>query len=255
MCYSAQNHAVPGVSLAVKGATAPDSRAHFRWENPMPEKQKLPQPISSTGNALTPQQLVFENSWLRTQLRLARLQISNDQQQLERLQQQTQLDCLTQTPTRLILHDRAQQAFLQASRDHGSVLVVLIDIDHFKQINDSFGHMTGDQVLVQIAQRLRQCLRSSDTVCRYGGDEFVLLLPLNFEHGEMDTMIDKLLYASSLPMMANAHLIVPEVSIGVAIFPQHGVELDVLIEKADQAMYVAKSNGGHHYQISQAERA
>jgi diguanylate cyclase (GGDEF)-like protein len=216
----------------------------------MPEKQQLPLAQSCNGNALTPQQLVFENSWLRTQLRLARSQITSDQQQLDLLQRQSQVDCLTQTPNRLILQDRAQQAFLQASRDHSSVLVVFIDIDHFKQINDNFGHSTGDQVLVQIAARLRQCLRSSDTVCRYGGDEFVLLLPLNFEHYKLQEMVDKLLHAASVPMTANAHLIVPEVSIGVAIFPQHGVELAGLIEKADQAMYAAKANGGHHYQIS-----
>lgn len=221
----------------------------------MLEKPTLPLPRPYCGNALTRQQLVFENNWLRTQLRLARNQISHDQQQLGLLKQQTQIDCLTQTPTRLILRDRAQQAFLQASRDHGLVLVVFIDIDHFKQINDRFGHMTGDQVLVQIAQRLRQCLRSSDTVCRYGGDEFVLLLPLNAEHCDMQAMIDKLFDAASLPMTANTHPIVPEVSIGVAIFPQHGVELDVLIEKADQAMYAAKATGGHHYQISQAGRS
>ncbi len=219
----------------------------------MSEKPTLPWPYS--GNSLTSQQLVCENSWLRSQLRLARNQISNNQQQLGLLQQQSQLDCLTQTPTRLILQDPAQQAFLQAGRDQSNVLVVFIDIDHFKQINDSFGHSCGDQVLVQIASRLRHCLRSSDTVCRYGGDEFVLLLPLKAQHDDLQAVILKLLHAAALPMTVNGHVIMPQVSVGVAIYPQHGVELASLLEKADRAMYAVKANGGHHYQIFATESA
>jgi diguanylate cyclase (GGDEF)-like protein len=219
----------------------------------MSEKQKQLSPRLCGGSALTPQQLVFENSWLRSQLRLARDEISQARQQLDLLQQQNQVDYLTQTPTRMLLKDRAQQAFRQAGREQRTVLVIFIDLDHFKQINDHFGHSTGDQVLVQIALRLSGCLRASDTVCRYGGDEFVLLLPQESEHDAIEVIVDKLMFAVTLPMTANAHFIIPEVSMGVAVFPRHGIELDVLIEKADKAMYAAKVRGGQRYQISQSE--
>lgn len=201
----------------------------------------------------TPEQLAVENHWLRTQLVRAQVQIAKDQQNFELLRQQGQMDFLTQTPTRLLLRDRAQQAFQQATRQHTEVMVVFIDIDHFKQINDNFGHCIGDQVLIRIAKRLQQGLRSSDTVCRYGGDEFVLLLPLTHDSRDVAAMINKILHAASLPINVNRHVIIPEISIGVAIYPKHGIDLNSLIHQADQAMYEAKANGGHHFRMSSTE--
>jgi diguanylate cyclase (GGDEF)-like protein len=198
----------------------------------------------------TTDQLLIENHWLRSQLVHACAQIASDLQSFERLRQQSQTDCLTHTPTRLLLADRAQQAFQQAHRQGTEVMVIFIDIDHFKQINDSFGHSVGDQVLVYLANRLQQGLRSSDTVCRYGGDEFVLLLPLTDDSADVSSMISKILYAATLPININQQVIIPEISIGVAIYPKHGTELNSLIHKADLAMYEAKANGGHHYRMS-----
>ncbi len=202
---------------------------------------------------VTYEQLSDENNWLRTQLLRARAQIASDQLSFERLRQQSQTDFLTQTPTRLLLQDRARQAFQQATRQHTEVMVMFIDIDHFKQINDSFGHNTGDQVLVSLAKRLQHGLRASDTVCRFGGDEFVLLLPLTFGSQDVAAMINKILYSATRPIKINQQLITPEISIGVAIYPVHGVDLETLIHKADLAMYEAKANGGHHYRMTSEE--
>ncbi|MFN6263691.1 MAG: diguanylate cyclase domain-containing protein [Chromatiaceae bacterium] len=216
----------------------------------MAEKIKQALLVHSATSALTPEQLVIENNWLRTELYQARQQIANDLQTFERLRQQSQLDFLTQTPTRLLLSDRASQAFRQATRQHTEVLVVFIDIDRFKQINDHFGHSTGDQVLVQLAARLQQCLRITDTVCRYGGDEFVLLLPLTCEPRDVQQLVNKLLHCATQPMTISQQVIVPQISLGVAIYPLHGQTLASLIEKADQAMYAAKADGGRHFRIS-----
>ena len=209
--------------------------------------------VLQSAPLVTYEQLSAENSWLRNQLLGARAQIASDQLSFERLRQQSQTDFLTQTPTRLLLQDRAKQAFQHATRQHTEVMVVFIDIDHFKQINDSFGHNTGDQVLVSLANRLQQGLRASDTVCRFGGDEFVLLLPLTFGSQDVATMINKILYSASRPIKINQQLICPEISIGVAIYPVHGVDLETLIHKADLAMYEAKANGGHHFRMSHGE--
>ena len=209
--------------------------------------------VLQSAPPVTYEQLSAENSWLRNQLLGARAQIASDQLSFERLRQQSQTDFLTQTPTRLLLQDRAKQAFQHATRQHTEVMVVFIDIDHFKQINDSFGHNTGDQVLVSLANRLQQGLRASDTVCRFGGDEFVLLLPLTFGSQDVATMINKILYSASRPIKINQQLICPEISIGVAIYPVHGVDLETLIHKADLAMYEAKANGGHHFRMSHGE--
>ncbi|MDZ7870667.1 MAG: GGDEF domain-containing protein [Rheinheimera sp.] len=216
----------------------------------MAEKIKQTLLVHCTTSPLTQEELVIENNWLRTELNQARQQIANDLQTFERLRQQSQLDFLTQTPTRLLLNDRATQAFRQATRQHSEVLIAFIDIDHFKQINDSFGHSTGDQVLVQLAARLQQCLRLSDTVCRYGGDEFVLLLPLTHEPRDVQLLVNKLLQCASVPMTISQQVIVPQISIGVAIYPLHGQTLANLIDKADQAMYAAKADGGRHFHIS-----
>ncbi len=216
--------------------------------------EKLKPSISGHRSAtlLTQEQLVFENSWLRTQLLQAKTLIADHQQSFARLQQQSQLDFLTQMPTRLLLADRAVQAFRQADRQHTEVLVIFLDVDHFKKINDHFGHSTGDQVLVQVAQRLQQCLRGSDTVCRYGGDEFVLLLPLTYKSCDVAAVVSKLVNVTELPMTVGGQIIEAEVSIGVAIYPKHGADLATLVAKADQAMYEAKASGGHHYRISHA---
>ncbi len=206
--------------------------------------------ISCTLTCLTPEELQSENCYLRAQLHKAQQKVATEHQAFVQLQQQTQVDFLTKAYTRAVLEDRAAQAFLQAKRQGSEVAVLLLDIDKFKQVNDRYGHPIGDQLLVGITLRLKQSLRATDTICRYGGDEFVVLMPM--QSGQLETSMpgDKLLQCVSKPMSIGEYLLHPRISIGIAVYPRHGHQLAPLIDKADQAMYAAKKKGGNCIQIA-----
>ena len=164
-----------------------------------------------------------------------------------RLAFQAQHDVLTELPNRLLLHDRLQNALLQAKRHRNKVAVIWVDLDRFKQINDTLGHRTGDMVLRTVAQRLTQCVRATDTVARVGGDEFVLVVAeLTDEQGAL-RVAQKLLDAfqpSFLDLQPELHI---TASIGVSFYPDHGTDAGVLVRNADEAMYVAKQAGKNTY--------
>lgn len=162
-------------------------------------------------------------------------------------------DYLTNLPNRMLLKDRVEQAIILARR-HGTRLAVLyLDLDGFKHINDSLGHPIGDKLLQSVARRLVECARSSDTVSRQGGDEFVVLL------SEVERPEDAVLAASRmLKAVAEAHSIDEHdlhvtTSIGVSIFPEDGADAQTLIQNADTAMYQAKENGRQSYQYFKPE--
>lgn len=158
-------------------------------------------------------------------------------------------DALTGLPNRRLFLDRLEQALAQARRQGSRVAVLSIDLDQFKQINDRHGHAAGDRSLIDTARQLRAAVRQSDTVARYGGDEFVaLLLHITHPHDTLAVarkMLDTLGQDSPFPVSA---------SIGVALFPDHGFDSSTLLVEADRAMYRAKSQGGHQAQIAGAER-
>jgi diguanylate cyclase (GGDEF)-like protein len=206
--------------------------------------------FSCTATCLTTDELLSENSYLRAQLQKAQQKVTIEHQAFIQLQQQTQVDFLTKAYTRAVLEDRAVQAFRLARREATEVAVLLLDIDKFKQVNDCYGHAVGDQLLTGITLRMKQCLRATDTICRYGGDEFVVLLPTKSGSAEASQLGNKLLQSVCLPMTLEHHLIYPKVSIGIAIYPRHGDLLADLIEKADQAMYDAKRAGGNRIQLA-----
>ena len=158
-----------------------------------------------------------------------------------------QHDFLTDLPNRLLLNDRITQA-ISLSRRHGKHLAVLfLDLDGFKHINDSLGHEIGDKVLQLVAQRLVACVRTSDTVSRHGGDEFVILLSEIAQAGDAAISAEKILAALAMPHAIselNVHL---SASIGISIYPQDGHDADTLIKNADTAMYQAKGKGTNNY--------
>jgi diguanylate cyclase (GGDEF)-like protein/PAS domain S-box-containing protein len=158
-----------------------------------------------------------------------------------------QFDFLTDLPNRLLLNDRITQA-ISLSRRHGKQLAVLfLDLDGFKHINDSLGHEIGDKVLQLVAQRVVACLRTSDTVSRHGGDEFVILLSEIAEAGDAAISAEKIRAALAMPHAIselNVHL---SASIGISIYPQDGNDADTLIKSADTAMYQAKGKGTNNY--------
>jgi diguanylate cyclase (GGDEF)-like protein/PAS domain S-box-containing protein len=162
------------------------------------------------------------------------------QEELERL---LQFDPLTKLANRLLLADRLHQAMLLARRNKKSVAVLYLDLDRFKQINDTHGHDVGDQVLVGVSQNMLAAIRDTDTLARMGGDEFVLVLQDVGTDRCSDELIDRILRACAQPILVNDLLLQVSASIGVTLFPTDGAEADQLIRHADQAMFVAKREG------------
>jgi diguanylate cyclase (GGDEF)-like protein/PAS domain S-box-containing protein len=171
----------------------------------------------------------------------------------DRLAYFAQHDSLTDLPNRVLLNDLFTRALLTAKR-HNTVLAVLyLDIDRFKQINDSLGHAVGDRLLQAVAQRLLDGVRASDTVCRLGGDEFVIILS-EVAHAEHAAVCaEKLLQSLRVPSFIDGLEIHISSSIGIAIFPGDGADVDALLKNADSAMYEAKGLGRDNYQFYRRE--
>ncbi len=158
-----------------------------------------------------------------------------------------QHDVLTELPNRLLLNDRLTQA-ISLSRRHGTHLAVLfLDLDGFKHINDSLGHQIGDEVLQLVAQRLVACVRTSDTISRHGGDEFVILLSEIAQAGDAAISAEKILAALAMPRAISERNVHLSASIGISIYPQDGQDADTLLKNADTAMYQAKGKGTSNY--------
>ena len=168
----------------------------------------------------------------------AQLSSSNDE-----LKHAALHDSLTTLPNRILFHDRLEQAIKHSKRNNAKFGVALLDLNNFKEINDTQGHLVGDQVLKTISERVTSILRSSDTVARLGGDEFAFVLP-TVDRESPEIVAQKILDAISEPMKIEKITINTGGSIGVALYPDHGTDNDTIVGKADTAMYVAKRNGG-----------
>jgi diguanylate cyclase (GGDEF)-like protein/PAS domain S-box-containing protein len=160
-----------------------------------------------------------------------------------------QYDALTDLPNRVLLQDRARQALAHARRDGNLVAVMYIDLDGFKQINDTLGHDMGDELLVQLAQRLTGAVRASDTVSRQGGDEFVVLLPGIDAAEQACHVARKIAAACSAPYMVHGRALSVGLSGGIALFPEHGQDFEELSRHADAAMYAAKHAGRRQFRL------
>lgn len=158
-------------------------------------------------------------------------------------------DFLTGLPNRLLINDRLSQALMIAKRDKEYVALLFLDLDRFKNINDSLGHEIGDQLLKMVAIKLASCLRASDTISRQGGDEFMILLPEMVDHFSPAEVAEKLLAAATQPFEIAGHEIRISVSIGIAVYPDDGDNVEMLTKSADSAMYHAKALGRNNYQF------
>jgi diguanylate cyclase (GGDEF)-like protein/PAS domain S-box-containing protein len=154
-----------------------------------------------------------------------------------------QHDFLTDLPNRLLIKDRLQQAVSVARRHTRRIAVLFVDLDRFKQVNDSLGHLVGDQLLKDVAQRLTGVVRQSDTVGRQGGDEFVVVLSDVELPESADATAAKLLEAIALPYHIGGHSLRVSASIGISIYPDDADDAETLLSCADSAMYQAKNNG------------
>ena len=154
-----------------------------------------------------------------------------------------QHDFLTQLPNRMLLNDRLTQAITLAQRHGQSLAVLFLDVDHFKHVNDSLGHAIGDQLLQSVARRLVESVRSSDTVSRQGGDEFVILLPEVGRAEDAALAADKILAAVSRPHRIDSQDVHVTVSVGIGVFPADGADAEPLLKSADLALFHAKAQG------------
>jgi diguanylate cyclase (GGDEF)-like protein len=158
-------------------------------------------------------------------------------------------DALTGLPNRLLLQDRFSQAMAQADRTQTQVALLFLDLDNFKTINDSLGHAVGDAFLKEIATRLSACLRESDTICRQGGDEFLMVLGNQDSANASTPVLNTLLARVSALFLVDGHELASSASIGVAMYPDDGQDFETLLQKADTAMYQAKEAGRNNYRF------
>jgi diguanylate cyclase (GGDEF)-like protein len=158
-----------------------------------------------------------------------------------------QHDALCGIANRALLNDRLSHAITAADRHSGKLAVLFIDVDRFKHINDSLGHAIGDRLLQAVAQRLLACVRNSDTVGRFGGDEFVVVLSEVSQSEDAAVSAEKLLFALSQPYNIDTHSLHITASIGIATYPEDGLDAEVLLKNADISMYHAKETGRNRY--------
>ena len=160
-----------------------------------------------------------------------------------------QHDSLTDLPNRVLLNDRLTQALALAHRKEQRLALLFLDLDRFKSINDSLGHAIGDRLLQSVAERLLTCVRSSDTVSRQGGDEFVILLPEVTQPADAAVTAEKILLALSTPHRIDRQDLHLAASIGIVTYPEDGTEAETLLKHADLAMYRAKDSGRNTYRF------
>lgn len=152
-------------------------------------------------------------------------------------------DRLTGLPNRDLFNDRLLLASAQAKRNHSTLAVLFIDLDHFKHVNDTFGHAKGDELLQQAAQRMAGCLRAEDTLARLGGDEFTVMMQHFNTENDVELVARKIIAAMKPPFLLGEHEMYISASIGISLYPDHGDNPTVLLKNADIAMYCAKKSG------------
>jgi diguanylate cyclase (GGDEF)-like protein/PAS domain S-box-containing protein len=162
-------------------------------------------------------------------------------------------DSLTKLPNRALFADRMRRALVIAHRKKSKVGLMFLDLDKFKSINDTLGHLAGDQLLQSVAERLKSCVRESDTVCRQGGDEFMILLEEISAAADIELIAQKIMSEMSLPHQLGEVERVVSFSIGAALYPDDAADDETLTQCADQAMYLAKESGRNNFKLFQRD--
>jgi diguanylate cyclase (GGDEF)-like protein/PAS domain S-box-containing protein len=191
-----------------------------------------------TGN------LVFFSAFVRD--------ITDRKESESQIQKLAHFDALTSLPNRILLQDHFKYALSLVKRNNGKLAVIFLDLDHFKDINDTLGHSIGDLLLIEVAKRLQSTLREEDTLSRLGGDEFILILPGTDSRGAANVS-QKLLSILAKPYHIDSFELTVTGSVGVALYPNDGTDFEILSQKADTAMYRAKQEGRNSYRFFTAE--
>lgn len=170
--------------------------------------------------------------------------------EIRKMSHLAQHDVLTGLPNRVLLTEQLTQALGLAERHHQQVALLFLDLDNFKQVNDSLGHAVGDQLLQDVAENIVACVRATDTVSRHGGDEFVILLPQIEDIEDPTRVAEKLVARFSQPLTIAGHELQVTLSIGISVYPDNGTDASTLMRKADAAMYVSKKSDRSTYQTA-----
>lgn len=191
--------------------------------------------------------LQFISSQIATAIERKQLQMA--------LQHSARYDTLTELPNRELLHERVLNALCVAERNHTPLALLYLDLDRFKEVNDSLGHQVGDLLLQEAARRLSKCVRKSDSVGRLGGDEFMVLLN-NTPRADVALLVaEKIRAALNQPFDLDGHRVHISPSIGISLYPTHGSDCKQLILYADEAMYDAKKRGGNQCRLTSRSEA
>jgi diguanylate cyclase (GGDEF)-like protein len=168
---------------------------------------------------------------------------------LDKLSRSSQRDPLTNTPYRIIMLDRLNKAIANARRRRAHIALLFLDINQFKNTNDTMGHLVGDEVVQYVARCLESVVRDADTVSRHGGDEFLILLSDVGQASDAATVAEKIISAIGQPTYIQGHELTISVSLGITIYPENGEDAATLIKRADEAMYISKraSHGGFKF--------
>ncbi len=163
------------------------------------------------------------------------------------IRKQAYFDTLTGLPNRRMLRDRLDQEIRKSKRDHTQLAILFIDLDHFKEVNDTLGHDRGDLLLIEAARRLSACVRETDTVARMGGDEFTILLTELAEDTDLQRVLKSILDAMALAFQLGGEQVFVSASVGITMYPLDATEAEDLLKHADQALYVAKGAGRNRF--------
>jgi diguanylate cyclase (GGDEF)-like protein/PAS domain S-box-containing protein len=175
--------------------------------------------------------------------------ITERKQAEERLKHLSTHDRLTSLPNRSLLYNRLERSIARGERYNRKLAVLFLDLDGFKAVNDTLGHAAGDRLLIDVGDRLRSCVRESDTVARMGGDEFILILDEIVDVKHARTSVQRILEVIDRPYHLDGQEVNITASIGVSVFPIHGEDAETLITLADRAMYISKDKGKERYTI------
>jgi diguanylate cyclase (GGDEF)-like protein/PAS domain S-box-containing protein len=163
------------------------------------------------------------------------------------IRQQAFFDTLTGLPNRRMMRERLEQEIRRSRRDNQQLAILFIDLDHFKEVNDTLGHDSGDQLLIEAARRIKQCVRDSDTVARMGGDEFTVILADICSTDHLEPLLQKILRSMDALFQIGGEQVFVSASIGITLYPVDGTEIEELFKNADQALYVAKGEGRNRF--------
>jgi diguanylate cyclase (GGDEF)-like protein/PAS domain S-box-containing protein len=180
--------------------------------------------------------------------------ITESKEQQQKLELMAHYDVLTQLPNRALFADRFSQAVAHSKRSQTLLAICFLDLDNFKSVNDNYGHTVGDELLIEVARRIKLNIREEDTVSRQGGDEFTLLLGELESYPQCEQMLQRLLFSLAEPYLINDFPHRITASIGLSLFPYDDADLDTLVRHADQSMYQAKLDGRNQYHLFNPEQ-